>query len=112
MTDTIQLHKLNEAFIKVECERGLAQELSDHFTFHVPGYQYTPAYKSRVWDGKIRLLDLRNFQIYHGLTPYIKEFCDERGYECLIDDDVNSTDVFSVVEAKEFADTLNLPHIV
>ena len=112
MTDTIQLHKLNEAFIKVECERGLAQELSDHFTFHVPGYQYTPAYKSRVWDGKIRLLDLRNFQIYHGLTPYIKEFCDERGYECLIDDDVNSTDVFSVIEAKEFADTLNLPHIV
>jgi len=106
------LHKKNESFIQFECDRNIAQELSDYFTFFVPGYQFTPAYKSRVWDGKIRLADLRSFTIYHGLVPYIEKFCKERDYELEIDSDVSITEEFSVVEAEEFIKTLNLPHEV
>jgi len=104
------LHKKNEAYIQFECDRGIAQELSDYFTFFVPGFQFTPAYKSRVWDGKIRLADLRTFSIYHGLVPYIEIFCKERDYTLEIDSDVSVTQNFSLVEAKEFVDTLKLPH--
>jgi len=104
------LHKKNEAFIQFECDRGIAQELSDYFTFFVPGFQFTPAYKSRVWDGKIRLADLRTFSIYHGLVPYIEIFCKERDYTLEIDSDVSVTQNFSLIEAKEFVDTLKLPH--
>jgi superfamily II DNA or RNA helicase len=106
------LHKQNEAYIKFECERSLAQELSDYFTFFVPGYQFVPAYKNRLWDGKIRLADLRTFTIYHGLVPYIKKFCEERGYDLEIDPQIVIGDNFSVVEAKEFIATLNLPYEV
>lgn len=109
MSDLI-LHKKNEAFIRFECDRGIAQELSDYFTFFVPGFQFTPAYKSRVWDGKIRLADLRTFSIYHGLVPYIEVFCKERDYTLEIDSDVSVTQNFSLIEAKEFVDTLKLPH--
>ena len=109
MSDLI-LHKKNEAFIQFECDRGIAQELSDYFTFFVPGHQFTPAYKSRIWDGKIRLADLRSFTIYHGLVPYIEIFCKERDYTLEIDSDVSVTQNFSLVEAKEFVDTLKLPH--
>ena len=109
MSDLI-LHKKNEAFIQFECDRGIAQELSDYFTFFVPGFQFTPAYKSRVWDGKIRLADLRTFSIYHGLVPYIEVFCKERDYTLEIDSDVSVTQNFSLIEAKEFVDTLKLPH--
>ena len=109
MSDLI-LHKKNEAYIQFECDRGIAQELSDYFTFFVPGFQFTPAYKSRVWDGKIRLADLRTFSIYHGLVPYIEIFCKERDYTLEIDSDVSVTQNFSLVEAKEFVDTLKLPH--
>ena len=108
MSDLI-LHKKNEAYIQFECDRGLAQELSDYFTFYVPGYQFTPAYKSRMWDGKIRLADLRSFTIYHGLVPYIEKFCKERDYTIEIDADVNLTNNFSLKEAKEFVTTLGLP---
>lgn len=108
----LTLHKKNEAYIQFECDRSIAQELSDYFTFYVPGYQFTPAFKSRIWDGKIRLADLRSFTIYHGLVPYIQKFCKERDYNLAVDNDVVSTDVFSLVEAKEFVDTLNLPHEV
>ena len=109
MSDLI-LHKKNEAYIQFECDRGIAQELSDYFTFYVPGHQFTPAFKSRVWDGKIRLADLRSFTIYHGLVPYIEIFCKERDYTLEIDSDVSVTQNFSLVEAKEFVDTLKTPH--
>ena len=91
MSDLI-LHKKNEAFIRFECDRGIAQELSDYFTFYVPNFQFTPAYKSRVWDGKIRLADLRTFTIYHGLVPYIQVFCKERNYSLEIDSEISVTE--------------------
>jgi superfamily II DNA or RNA helicase len=108
MADLI-LHKKNEAYIQFECDRGIAQELSDYFTFFVPGHQFTPAFKSRIWDGKIRLADLRSFTIYHGLVPYIEIFCKERNYTLEIDSDVSVTQNFSVVEAEQFISTLNIP---
>lgn len=108
----IILHKKNESYIQFECDRGLAQELSDYFTFYVPNYQFTPAYKNRIWDGKIRLADLRSNTIYHGLVPYIQKFCEERSYKLSIDSEVSLTENFSLAEATSFIETLNLPHEV
>jgi superfamily II DNA or RNA helicase len=108
----IRLEKVNEAYIRVISERNISQELSDYFTFYVPGYQFTPAYKSRYWDGKIRLLDLRTMLIYRGLIAYIEKFCEERKYTLDIDIELRTTKIFSLVEAKEFVDTLKLPHKV
>jgi superfamily II DNA or RNA helicase len=87
----------------------LAQELSDFFTFFVPGFQFVPAYKNKLWDGKIRLADLRNNTIYHGLFPYIQKFCNERNYELEVDDEITNTENFSLIEAVDFARTLSLP---
>jgi len=109
LTEKIILHKKNEAFIQFECDRSVAQELSEYFTFFVPGYQFTPAYKQKIWDGKIRLANLRDFSIYHGLVPYIEKFCKEREYELEVGDNILTTENFSLVEAVDFARTLNLP---
>lgn len=97
--------KVNEVYGKVECERHVARELSEYFTFFVPGYQFVPAYRNRIWDGKIRLFNLQTSQLYLGLVPYLTEFCDERGYAYshdLIEDE------YSVYHAHKFFDTLNL----
>ncbi len=111
MSDII-LHKLNEAFIKVECEKHFAQELSDFFSFRVPGFQFVPAYKNKLWDGYIKLFSLRDNTIYSGLVPYIEKFCKERDYTLEIDSDVVITENFSVVEAEKFIKEINLPHEV
>lgn len=108
MSDLI-LHKLNEAFIQFECEKSVAQELQDYFTFYVPGYQFMPAYKNKLWDGRIRLTDLRSHTIYHGLVPYIKKFCEERNYTIEIDSRISITEIFSAIEATEFIASLQLP---
>jgi len=102
------LYKQNEAFIRFTCEKSVAQELADYFTFFVPGYQFMPAYKNRLWDGKIRLADLRTYTIYHGLVPYIEKFCEERGYKLEVDAAVNNTESFSALEANEFLEQLHL----
>ena len=97
--------KKDEVFAKVACERHIAMELSEFFTFFVPGYQFVPAYRNRIWDGKIRLFALQSGQIYLGLVPYLKEFCTEREYTYEIEE---LTDEYSVYLAEKFIKTLNL----
>lgn len=84
MTDTIRLKKKNHAYLQVDCsDRGVLAEMSTFFEFYVPGYQHMPAYKNRIWDGKLRLLDGRTNEIYSGLYDYIRAFAETegRGYE-------------------------------
>ena len=72
--------KKNEVFLKVEAEPHLHKELSEHFQFEVPGAKYMPAVKRRYWDGKIRLFNINNGQIYVGLLDKIKKFCEDHDY--------------------------------
>ena len=76
----ITLHKKNEVYLQVECERSIARELNEFFSFDIPEAKFMPAYKNRFWDGKIRLFDTRTNQIYSGLYNYIREFADKRSY--------------------------------
>ena len=76
----ITLQKKNEVYLQVDCERSIARELNEFFTYDVPSAKYMPAYKNRFWDGKIRLFDTRTNQIYLGLSSYIKEFAEKRNY--------------------------------
>jgi superfamily II DNA or RNA helicase len=79
MSDLVIQH-VDSAHIKIECERGLAKELSQFFTFYVPNYQYTPAYKNKIWDGQIRLFNIHSGKMYAGLTDYVLKFAEERNY--------------------------------
>ena len=104
-SEHLTITKVNEVYGKVTCERHVARELSEYFTFFVPGYQFVPAYRNRIWDGKIRLFNLQTSQLYLGLIPYLVEFCEEREYAYshdLIEDE------YSVYHARKFFETLNL----
>ena len=76
----ITVHKKNDVFLQVECERSIARELNDFFSYWVPEAKYMPAYKNRMWDGKIRLFDSRVNQIYVGLLDYLRDFAKKRNY--------------------------------
>lgn len=104
--------KVDETFIHIDCERSIAQELSAFFSFRVPGYQFVPAYKNKIWDGFIRLYNLQNNTIYRGLLPYIEKFCEERQYKVIVEPSLKLQENFSVKEAEEFIETLGLPHEV
>jgi len=70
----IKLEQFNNIYVRVHCEDSIAMELSEFFTFTVPGSQFSPAYRKKHWDGKIRLFNIRTNMIYAGLVPHIIEF--------------------------------------
>ena len=81
MSDVVRVSKINEVFLKVDCDDGLAKELFEFFSFKVPNAKFMPSYKNRMWDGKVYLFSIKTHKIYIGLLPYVDEFCRERGYE-------------------------------
>ena len=53
------------------------RELTEFFTFEVPGARFMPMYRKRIWDGKIRLFSPPNGEIYVGLLDYVIKYCDD-----------------------------------
>ena len=72
-----KVKKKNEVFLQVEAEPSTARSLSDFFTFEVPGAKFMPAYRNRIWDGKIRLFSPQNGELYLGLLSYLKKWLDD-----------------------------------
>ena len=69
--------KKNEVYLQVDTEPSTARALSEHFTFEVPGAKFMPAYRNRIWDGKIRLFSPATGELYLGLLPYLIKWLDE-----------------------------------
>ena len=88
MAYVMRVSKVNEVHLKVETEPSIARELADYFTFEVPGHRFMPAYKNKIWDGKIRLFSTATGKIYVGLLEYLKKFCDRNDIQINIDEGV------------------------
>lgn len=113
MSEKLVIEKCDEVNIKVNCDAGVAMEMSDYFTFSVPGARFTPMFRNKMWDGKIRLFHAMSRTTYAGLRYHIEQFAKERGYEV---EYANTNDFledsFSLVEADQYIKTelSNLPH--
>ena len=86
----IIIQKKNEIYLKVETEPHIHQELFDYFTFEIENARFMPQYRSKYWDGKIRLYSNHTGEIYVGLLDklvawaknceYTVEFKDNKFY--------------------------------
>jgi len=74
------ISKKNEVYLHVQAEIHVYYELADQFTFEVPGAKFSPAYKKKFWDGKIRLFNTQTGEIYIGLLDKIVQFCKDHSY--------------------------------
>ena len=72
--------KKNEVYLQIESDPHVFYELSDQFTFELPGAKFMPQYRKRYWDGKIRLFNVNNGQIYVGLLDRVVQFCKDHEY--------------------------------
>ena len=103
----IHISKLNEVYLHIECDNdGMCRALVDYFTFEVPGHKFMPAYRNKVWDGKIRLFSQKTGQIYVGLLSYIKEFCERNDIECVVAKDVDDSDSLDIKKVTDFVKSL------
>jgi len=83
----IIISKLNELYLKVDSDdRGVLREISDKFSFMVPGYQYSPQYKNGVWDGRIKLFNVNLRTLYSGLLMDLIDYLKSENYQFDISD--------------------------
>ncbi len=81
----ITVTKKDEVHLLIETDPSTAKEIVDFFTFEVPGARFMPAYRNRMWDGKVRLFNMYTRELYLGLLDYLKEFADQLEYKIKID---------------------------
>ena len=98
----IQIIKVNNTHIKIEAEESIKRELSDYFTFPVPGAKFMPSVRNKYWDGNIRLFAQTTGKIYTGLYYAVEQFARDRDYK--IDGYQWETDI----ESPDFTDGLNM----
>jgi superfamily II DNA or RNA helicase len=74
------ISKKNEVYLYIKAEPYIYYELADQFTFEVPNAKFSPQYKNKYWDGKIRLFSTQTGEIYIGLLDRIIRFCEDHEY--------------------------------
>jgi len=74
------ISKKNEVYLYIKAEPHVYYELADQFTFEVPNAKFSPQYKNKYWDGKIRLFNTQTGEIYIGLLDRIIRFCEDHEY--------------------------------
>ena len=104
--EIIKISKKDEVYIKVDCEPSTAQEICDHFTFMVPGYTFMPAYRNRVWDGKIRLFNVHNRFLYGGLFEHLCKFLYVRDFKVKFE---SNFEIEKIEISDQFIQSLKLP---
>ena len=102
----MKISKLNEVYLELDVDEDTSRELSDYFTFEVPGAKYMPHYRRKLWDGKIRLFSPHNGRIYVGLLPYIKEFFSRNSIEYIMDKGVEDDRNVIRESVRNFAESL------
>lgn len=104
----LQVSKINDVYCRVDGDISALRELVDYFTFRVPGCEFMPAYKAKMWDGNIKLYDPNKRTLYMGLVPYIDKFA--RGeWTVEYEDDVFAYGKKSDETIKEMCEVIN-PH--
>ena len=111
--EAIRIRRLTHANLHVECDFGQAAEIKEFFSFFVPGYQWMPAFKRRIWDGKIRLFDTNTGELPAGLIHHLVTYIESRGYNYQLVKTKYGTPLEEErpdpKEIVQFIKTLNLP---
>lgn len=104
----ITVLKKDEVHLKVMCEPSIAQELHNHFSFEVPGAKFHPLYRSKMWDGKMRLFSMFTKELYVGLKPYLEHFAEVNEYTLDTEKYVQTSDSAPLEVVKKFIEGLKL----
>ena len=107
MSDIIHIERLNEVYMRLNCEPALLREVGEFFSFLIPNHKFHPLVKSKVWNGRINLLDSRRGTLYTGLREHLRKFAEDRGYELTGLEQYAPEDV--TAELDQFLGDINVP---
>tara|TARA_R110000796_G_scaffold34020_6_gene87997 strand:- start:33774 stop:35255 length:1482 start_codon:yes stop_codon:yes gene_type:complete len=103
----IKIEKLDEVYVRVFSDSSIEQELADFFTYEYPGARFTPQFRARLWDGKVRLYDQVRKSLYSGLVSYVVKFAERNGYELQVSPELTIQNNFNYDEVEKWVSDLN-----
>ena len=103
----IKIEQIDEVYLRFYSEPSIEQELSDFFTYEYPGARFTPAFRAKLWDGKVRLADINRKTLYVGLLNYVYTFAERNGYTIKLLSPVHVTNNINYQQIEEFTKQLN-----
>jgi superfamily II DNA or RNA helicase len=109
LTDVVRLVAHNATHDYIDADAGILQEISERFTFLIPGAKFNPRVRAKVWDGKISLITPYKPYLYVGLRNELAKFCKRNDYILDVSGVNLGEDDFTIEDAHDFIDTLNLP---
>ena len=108
MSNVLKVEKLNSVYLKIEAEADVRRELTDYFSFEVPGYKFTPQFRNRVWDGKIRLYSYATGQIYVGLYPYLKDWANRKNIKIEENNDISTNKTHTAADIQALIESYDI----
>ena len=96
----IVIEHINASYVKIHTSEAIRYELSDFYTFDIPGAQFMAGgrfskHSRGNWDGKIRLFNRRDSSLPTGLLHNLsEEFCKPRGYTSTTDETKCGSNVY------------------
>jgi hypothetical protein len=76
----IEVRKINESTVFVASENTrILKDINCLFSVYAEQYRWSPKFKAKIWDGKIRFFDYNN-QLPIGLVPKLERFAKEGNY--------------------------------
>jgi len=101
---TVTFYKVDETKVHLKSnDHGALMELSEHYTFYADGYKFMPAFRNKMWDGKIRIMDARTQTLPYGLVPDAVKFLTSRKYTVALDSSMKD-DQHDTVNKQELID--------
>jgi superfamily II DNA or RNA helicase len=107
MSEKIEIEYINSVYMRIKADAGMKSELSEFFAFKPEGYQFSPKYKSRVWDGTIRLFQPMRPVLYVGLFQHLKKFCEQRDYILDAPPEIGEQEIIEPGYIEELAESIN-----
>ena len=107
MSERIEIEYINSVYMRIKADAGMKSELSEFFAFKPEGYQFSPKYKARVWDGTIRLFQPMRPVLYVGLFQHLKKFCEQRDYILDAPPEIGEQEIIEPGYIEELAESIN-----
>jgi superfamily II DNA or RNA helicase len=85
----ITIRKINESYLKLDCELSELKNISENFTFYADKYFFSPKFKKKMWDGKIRLVNAITGEIPAGCYSKLIELLEREEYEYKVEGDIH-----------------------
>ncbi len=76
----ITIIKTNNSFLKIQCEVGIKNEISEHYKFWVESARFQKSFKEKIWDGFIRLYHKPTSTLPYGLLKDFLGWCKNNNY--------------------------------